>query len=153
MCSIPVTGMDCFPLFWLRVFQNLTRKVKETDSCLSFFFPFSLFAFVLNSFFMKSLLLFVIIQLLNCNIMGNKNYYCEYCGHKFPDVRQLTSGTCSKHPAGSNKGRHKLYEGSEKSEYTCKYCGKRFPSIMVMVGCTCVNHPDGSNKGNHSPAL
>lgn len=99
------------------------------------------------------LLFFINADKSKFSIMGNKNYYCEYCGHKFPDVRQLTSGTCSKHPAGSNKGRHKLYEGSEKSEYTCKYCGKRFPSIMLMVGCTCVNHPDGSNKGNHSPAL
>lgn len=85
--------------------------------------------------------------------MEKKNYYCEYCGHKFPDVRQLTSATCPRHPAGSNKGRHKLYEGSEKSEYTCKYCGKRFRTIMEMVGGTCVNHPDGSNKGSHSPAL
>lgn len=90
---------------------------------------------------------------MNYNIMEKKNYYCEYCGHKFPDVRQLTSATCPRHPAGSNKGRHKLYEGSEKSEYTCKYCGKRFRTIMEMVGGTCVNHPDGSNKGSHSPAL
>lgn len=65
--------------------------------------------------------------------MEKKNYYCEYCGHKFPDVRSLTSGTCSKHPDGHNRGRHKLYEGTEKSKYTCKYCGKQFPSIMVMV--------------------
>lgn len=85
--------------------------------------------------------------------MEKKNYYCEYCGKKFPDVRLLTSGTCSRHPDGSNKGRHKLYEGSEKSEYTCKYCGKKFPSIMVMTGGTCVYHPKGMNKGAHAPAL
>ena len=83
------------------------------------------------------------------NTMEKKNYYCEYCGHKFPDVRSLTSGTCSKHPDGSNRGHHKLYEGTEKSKYTCKYCGKQFPSIMVMVGGQCVNHPKGSNKGPH----
>ena len=81
------------------------------------------------------------------------HYYCEYCGHKFPSVRLLTSGTCPRHPDGSNKGHHKLYEGTEKSEYTCKYCGKKFPSIQVMVGGQCVNHPKGENKGNHSPAL
>lgn len=81
------------------------------------------------------------------------HYYCEYCGHKFPSVRQLTSATCPRHPDGSNKGHHKLYEGSEKSEYTCKYCGKKFPSIQVMVGGLCVNHPKGSNKGGHAPAL
>ena len=85
--------------------------------------------------------------------MEKKNYYCEYCGHKFPYVRSLTSGTCSKHPDGHNRGRHKLYEGIEKSKYTCKYCGKQFPSIMVMVGGQCVNHPKGSNKGPHAPAL
>lgn len=81
------------------------------------------------------------------------NYYCEYCGHKFSDVRQLTSGTCSKHPDGSNRGRHKLYEGGEKSTYICKYCGHKFNSIMQMVGGTCAYHPKGSNKGNHAPAL
>lgn len=82
-----------------------------------------------------------------------QTYYCEYCGKKFPDVRQLTSATCPRHPDGSNKGRHKLYEGSEKQEYTCKYCGKKFPSIQVMTGGQCVNHPKGTNKGPHAPAL
>lgn len=82
-----------------------------------------------------------------------QHYYCEYCGKKFPDVRQLTSATCPHHPDGSNKGRHKLYEGSEKQEYTCKYCGKKFPNIMVMTGGQCVNHPKGTNKGPHAPAL
>ena len=85
--------------------------------------------------------------------MERKNYYCEYCGKKFPDVRALTSGTCTYHPDGSNKGRHKLYEGTEKSKYTCKYCGKQFPSIQVMAGGQCVNHPNGMNKGRHAPAL
>lgn len=85
--------------------------------------------------------------------MEKKNYYCEYCGHKFPSVQQLASATCPRHPDGPNRGRHKLYEGSEKSSYTCKYCGKKFPSIMVMVGGTCPYHPNGSNKGSHSPTL
>lgn len=85
--------------------------------------------------------------------MEKKNYYCEYCGHKFPNVQQLASATCQRHPNGSNRGRHKLYEGSEKSSYTCKHCGKKFPSIMVMVGGTCPYHPNGANKGSHSPAL
>lgn len=82
-----------------------------------------------------------------------KNFYCEYCGHKFPDVRQLVTASCSRHPLGSNKGKHKLYEGTEKSLYLCKYCGRKFPSIMVMTGGTCANHPNGSNKGRHAPAL
>jgi len=82
-----------------------------------------------------------------------KMYYCEYCGHKFPDVRSLVVGTCVRHPDGANKGRHKLYEGSEKKMYTCKYCGKQFPSIMLMTSGTCPYHPKGSNKGGHAPAL
>lgn len=85
--------------------------------------------------------------------MQQKYYYCEYCGHRFPSVRLLTSALCVRHPDGPNKGRHKLYEGTEKSEYTCKYCGKKFPSIMMMTAAPCVNHPKGTNKGNHSPAL
>ena len=87
------------------------------------------------------------------NMEKAQTYYCEYCGKKFPDVRQLTSAPCPRHPDGSNKGRHKLYEGCEKQEYTCKYCGKKFPSIQVMTGGQCVNHPKGTNKGSHAPAL
>lgn len=85
--------------------------------------------------------------------MGQKNFYCEYCDHKFPNVRLLATATCPRYPDGSNKGYHKLYEGSEKAKYTCKYCGKQFPSIQVMVGGTCPYHPKGSNKGSHAPAL
>lgn len=85
--------------------------------------------------------------------MEKKMYYCEYCGHKFPDVRSLVTATCPRHPDGSGKGRHKLYEGTEKKMYTCKYCGKQFPSIMLMTGGTCPYHPKGSNKGGHAPAL
>ena len=82
-----------------------------------------------------------------------EEYYCEYCGHKFSSPRQLASATCPRHPDGSNKGRHKLYEGRIKSTYTCKYCGRQFSSIMQMVGATCSCHPNGSNRGNHAPAL
>ena len=115
--------------------------------CLAFLIPATLFL----SFPGTTLIPFTFS---NSPTMENqKNYYCEYCGHKFTSVRQLTSGTCPRHPDGSNKGRHKLYEGSEKSEYTCKYCGKKFPSIQVMVGGQCVNHPKGENKGHHAPAL
>ena len=83
----------------------------------------------------------------------HKYYYCEYCGHKFPTVQLLTSGTCPRHPNGPNKGNHKLYEGTEKKEYTCKYCGHHFSSIMQMVGATCPKSPKGSNRGMHVPAL
>jgi len=80
-------------------------------------------------------------------------FYCEYCGMEYSSVRTLTSCACSRHPLGSNKGKHKLYEGSEKSKYTCKYCGIQYSSIRTMTSCSCSRHPDGANKGKHSPAL
>ena len=81
------------------------------------------------------------------------NYYCEYCGKKYPSPQQLLSHGCTKHPNGSLKGKHKLYEGSEKSKYTCKYCGKQYSSIQQMVSGVCSKHPNGANKGKHAPAL
>lgn len=85
--------------------------------------------------------------------MARKDCFCEYCGHKFPDARMLASGTCPRHPDGANRGRHKLYEGTEKREYVCKFCGRKFPSILVMVGASCASHPAGANRGGHFPAL
>ena len=81
------------------------------------------------------------------------NFYCEYCGYKYPTVQSLVAQLCIRHPAGINKGRHKLYEGSEKSQYTCKFCGKTFRDIQSMVAQKCMRHPDGINKGHHAPAL
>lgn len=81
------------------------------------------------------------------------NFYCEYCGQKFSSVSSLSSSSCQRHPLGSGKGRHKLYEGSEKSKYTCKYCGQSFNSITSMTSSTCQRHPNGSGKGRHAPAL
>ena len=81
------------------------------------------------------------------------NYYCMYCGTKYPSVTSLTAGTCSRHPNGMNKGKHALYEGSEKSQYVCKYCGTKYPSLTSLTAGTCSRHPDGMNKGKHSPAL
>jgi len=81
------------------------------------------------------------------------NFYCEYCGTNRSSVSSLPGGFCSKHPLGSNKGKHKLYEGGEKSQYTCKYCGTNRSSISSLTSGFCSKHPDGSNKGKHSPAL
>lgn len=81
------------------------------------------------------------------------NFYCEYCGSKFSSVSSLTGASCPRHPNGSCKGKHKLYESSEKSKYTCKYCGQSFSSIASMTGASCSRHPDGSCKGKHAPAL
>jgi len=81
------------------------------------------------------------------------NFYCEYCGSKSSSVSSLTSGSCLKHPSGANKGKHKLYEGSEKSQYTCKYCGSKSSSISSLTSGSCLKHPSGANKGKHVPAL
>jgi len=81
------------------------------------------------------------------------NYYCEYCGHKSSSVSSLTAQPCPKHPLGNNKGKHSLYQGSEKSQYVCKYCGHKSSSISSLTSQPCPRHPDGNNKGRHSPAL
>ena len=81
------------------------------------------------------------------------NFYCEYCGQKFPSVSSLTASSCARHPAGFCKGKHKLYEGSEKAQNTCKYCGQKFPPLSSLTASSCARHPDGFCKGKHSPAL
>ena len=81
------------------------------------------------------------------------NFYCEYCGTKATSVQSLTSQTCGKHIDGMHKGKHKLYEGSEKSKYTCKYCGTMNPTIQSLTSQTCGKHPNGMHKGKHAPAL
>ncbi|MGL4562021.1 MAG: hypothetical protein ACRCV0_07040 [Brevinema sp.] len=79
--------------------------------------------------------------------------YCEYCGKSYPDIANLTNNHCSRHPAGANKGKHKLYEGSEKVKYACKYCGKSYHDLPNLTGNLCPKHPAGNGKGKHSPAL
>lgn len=81
------------------------------------------------------------------------NYYCKHCGSHFSTPSALTSNYCMRHPNGSNRGKHELYEGSEKSQYTCKYCGVKFSTISSLTSNFCMRHPNGSNKGKHSPAL
>ncbi|WP_343216988.1 hypothetical protein [Desulfurispirillum indicum] len=81
------------------------------------------------------------------------NFFCEYCGHKATSISSLTSGSCPRHPNGPNRGKHKLYEGSEKSKYACKYCGHSNSTIRDLTSGSCPRHPDGSNKGKHAPML
>lgn len=81
------------------------------------------------------------------------NYYCEYCGAKYSNVSSLTTCSCPRHPNGPNRGKHKLYEGGEKSKYTCKYCGVQYSSLATLTTCSCPRHPNGSNRGKHAPAL
>ena len=81
------------------------------------------------------------------------NFYCKYCGHKSSSVVNLTAGSCPKHPLGPNKGKHVLYEGSEKSQYVCKYCGHKSSSIINLTNGSCPRHPNGANNGKHEPAI
>ena len=80
-------------------------------------------------------------------------FYCKYCGHKASSVASLTAGACLRHPDGPHKGRHALYEGSEKKSYTCKYCGTKAASIASLTAGACLRHPNGPHKGKHAPAL
>lgn len=83
----------------------------------------------------------------------SQNFYCEYCGAKYSSIASLTNGYCPRHPNGTNRGKHKLYEGSEKPQYFCKYCGAKYSSIAALTNGYCSRHPNGTNRGKHSPAL
>ena len=80
-------------------------------------------------------------------------YYCKHCGTSSSSISSLTAQPCGRHPLGNNKGRHELYEGSEKSKYNCKFCGSSSYSISGLVAQPCGRHPNGNNKGYHEPAL
>ncbi len=81
------------------------------------------------------------------------NCFCEYCGTKYSSISSLTGSSCHRHPLGPSKGKHKLYEGSEKAKYSCKYCGTSYSSLSTLTGSSCHRHPNGASKGKHSPAL
>lgn len=81
------------------------------------------------------------------------NYYCEYCGTKAQSISHLTATVCAQHPNGHAKGKHKLYEGSEKSSYNCKYCGTSANSLTHLTATACPKHPNGHAKGKHAPTL
>ena len=80
-----------------------------------------------------------------------KHFYCKYCGTKFGSIQSLTASACQRHPNG--KGRHALYEGTEKSAYICKYCGKSSADLKSLTASMCQRHPKGPAKGRHEPAL
>jgi DNA-directed RNA polymerase subunit RPC12/RpoP len=75
-----------------------------------------------------------------------ENFYCKWCGQKFPSVSSLTMNSCSRNPEGK---KHELYEGSEKSQYTCKYCGQKFPSLSSLTMNFCTKSP----HKKHAPAM
>jgi len=81
------------------------------------------------------------------------NFYCKYCGTQNTSVASLISSACSRHPDGTNRGKHALYEGIEKAQYTCKYCGTKSHSIASLTSSDCSRHPNGTNKGKHAVAM
>ena len=81
------------------------------------------------------------------------NFYCEYCSTKNASISSLTANSCHRHPLGAGKGKHKLYEGSEKSQYSCKYCGTSASTLTSLTANSCNRHPNGTGKGKHAPAL
>ena len=86
--------------------------------------------------------------------MFPKNFYCEYCGQLFKSVSELMrAGLCVRHPDSPVRGKHKLYEGTEKTVYTCKYCGAEARTIDRLTSSFSVHHPAGHNRGRHAPAL
>lgn len=86
--------------------------------------------------------------------MSNGKCYCAYCGQSFKSVSELTrAGLCARHPDGPLRGKHKLYEGTEKTAYTCKYCGAEARTIDRLTASTCLHHPKGHHRGHHEPAL
>lgn len=87
------------------------------------------------------------------SLKNMNNYYCKHCGTKHSSIQSLTSGSCSRHPLGPNKGKHALYEGSEKSKYQCKFCGTPYSSLSSLTAASCSKHPSGANKGKHEAAL
>lgn len=80
-------------------------------------------------------------------------FFCVYCGFKANSINTLTSMPCARHPLGQNKGKHVLYEGTEKTRYICKFCGFYANSIQALTSINCHKHPDGANRGRHSPTL
>lgn len=77
-----------------------------------------------------------------------QNYYCKWCGNKYPNIKTLTSVPCSKNP--TKGGKHELYEGTEKTQYVCKWCGNKYPSLIALTAGPCSHNP---NNKNHEPAL
>ena len=80
-------------------------------------------------------------------------FYCEYCGTKGTSISNLVASSCFRHPLGSGKGKHHLYEGTEKEKYTCKYCGTSAKTISGLVASSCHRHPNGAGKGKHGVTL
>ena len=70
----------------------------------------------------------------------SEKFFCEYCGECFSSVSSLTSGLCPRHPGGSNQGKHKLYEGGEKSQFISriKTFWSMYLTLLIVFGISYV---------------
>jgi uncharacterized protein (DUF983 family) len=75
-----------------------------------------------------------------------EKFYCKWCGQMYSSVASLTSGSCSRNPAGK---KHELYEGGEKVQYTCKYCGQKYSLLSSLTAGSCAKSP----HKRHSAAM
>ena len=80
-----------------------------------------------------------------------QTYYCQNCGSKSSTILSLTEKSCYRHPLGSGKGKHVLYEGPEKAQYFCKHCVTISSTILSLTSFFCPYHPDGESQGRHVP--
>ena len=91
------------------------------------------------------MVLAMVITIFSNQQYNTKYYYCELCGAKFSSISDLTSNRCFR-----GNGKHKLYEGEEKSIYICEFYGRKFPMIKELTSNHCMRNPSGDR---HSPAL
>ena len=137
----PYGGTGCFSKSWPNGLPEPNRRDSRKECCVLFFDTNG------HAEARKS----EATHRWHTNTMAS--FYCEYCGQKFSSVQTLTGASCSRHPNGCGKGKHKLYEGEEASKYICEYCGQTFSSIQTMTGLSCSRHPDGCGKGRHHPFI
>jgi len=81
------------------------------------------------------------------SVIETRNFYCENCGVKKTNLKELLNYSCIENNNG--KGKHILYQGTEKSEYLCKWCGSKHSNLRVLCSYSCINSP----VGKHRPAL
>lgn len=73
-------------------------------------------------------------------------YNCEYCETASSSISTLVASPFHRYPLGINKGKHRLYEKSEKSKYDSKYYGTSLFSLQSLTASPCYRHPNGANK-------
>ena len=79
----------------------------------------------------------------NLNLKPMSNYYCENCGHRFADVRQLLTATCSQ-PSRLQQPRppQALWRHWEIQSHQ-----------QTIHSHLCIYHAKGINNRAHAPAV